>query len=133
MGHIWPTFQLVITLSWYRKLHLVTRDGKLGLHASHYLAISLISFSYMFKEVSTVFGIHTAPQMSLIFCCLSLYVLPNLFFPFPSPFDPLVFNSPPLHRFPFLGRSISPLPVPCCMPNLCDSVGYRLVIIDLNN
>ena len=31
-GSLWPATQLDVTQSWYWKLHLMTRDGQLGLH-----------------------------------------------------------------------------------------------------
>lgn len=47
IGPLWPTTQLIITQSWYWKLHLVTRDGQMVLHFPHCLETSSGLLSYI--------------------------------------------------------------------------------------
>lgn len=69
--------QLYVAQFQYWMLHLATRDFQLKICFLHYLVIGLLSYMYIFWEVSTVLGFHNTSQMAPSFICHSLFSLPH--------------------------------------------------------
>lgn len=84
-GPFWPLNQLDVTYAQYCKLHLVMRDGQLGLYFTHYLFISFRSllYVYLFWKASNILDFHNTTQMVFNFSYLSSYS-PISLFPCPS-------------------------------------------------
>lgn len=89
--------QLYVMQSQQWKLHLVTRNGWLGLCLPHYLAISLTYICICSKQASTVFGFH---KWSLILAVSphipSLLLSLHTTSPIQLPTGSFCFNSHPL-------------------------------------
>ena len=103
---LWPTTQLDVTQSWYRKRHLVTRECQLGLclprFFGNFIQITFISV-YILGSFYYIRFPYSPPPKALNFSYLTPY-----FFPHPLTTTPhLIF----LFQFPHLSITI-PFPFP---------------------
>lgn len=91
MGPFFSTTQLDVAHFQDRKLHVGTRNIRLGLCYVHFFDDLILDYFYIcifFKETSIELGFHATAQRALGFTCLCLYLYPHPPLLSPFPVDP---------------------------------------------